>query len=196
MRGKKWIAKLFFRFRESTGASMVEFAVTLPLLVVLVVGIFDFGGAFNTKQELNNAVREGAHLGASEPSNDLCIASCSAPTSVDAIRYLVHAYLQSAQVNDCGLSAASLPTSSSGSPQSWEYDATGCPWGTLKLTINRGVAMSETEGSIPVSVLCTQVSIVYPYPWHFNNVIQLISPGSTVSANTNIQTSATAMNMD
>ena len=49
--------------RDTNGAALIEFAVALPLLVVLVVGIFDFGGAFNLKQELNNAVREGARFG-------------------------------------------------------------------------------------------------------------------------------------
>jgi len=53
------------------GSSLAEFAIALPLLVVLVVGIFDFAAAFNLKQELNNAVREGAQFAARQPSNDL-----------------------------------------------------------------------------------------------------------------------------
>jgi len=42
---------------------------------------------------------------------------------------------------------------------------------------------------------CTKVSIQYPYQWHFNNVIQLISPGSNFSLS-NIQSDATAANQD
>ena len=52
------------RLGGAEAAAMAEFAVALPLLIVLVVGIFDFGAAFNLKQELNNALREGARFGA------------------------------------------------------------------------------------------------------------------------------------
>jgi len=41
--------------RDDRGSQMVEFAVTLPLLMVFVVGIFDFSGAFTLKQKLTNA---------------------------------------------------------------------------------------------------------------------------------------------
>ena len=87
--------------RGTDAAAIIEFAVALPLLVVLVVGIFDFGGAFNLKQELNNAAREGARFGAAQPTNDISPANLK-PPSVDAIRYLVDAYLQTAHINDCG----------------------------------------------------------------------------------------------
>jgi len=75
------------RIRSTEAAALIEFAVALPLLVVLVVGIFDFGGAFNLKQELNNAAREGANFGASEPTNDLY--NNGTPPTIDAVRYLV-----------------------------------------------------------------------------------------------------------
>ena len=39
---------------NTTGSQLLEFAVALPLLVVFVVGIFDFGEAFNVKQKMNN----------------------------------------------------------------------------------------------------------------------------------------------
>src|ERR1700690_1053966 len=87
-RWRKWL-------RGTEAAALIEFAVALPLLVVLVVGVFDFGGAFNLKQELNNAVREGARFGASQPTNDLAL---SQPPSVDAVRFLVDSYLQTANI--------------------------------------------------------------------------------------------------
>ena len=53
----KWIAvrRLLALLETSAGASIVEFAVALPLLVVLVVGIFDFGAAFNLNLDLHGA---------------------------------------------------------------------------------------------------------------------------------------------
>ena len=110
------------RLQGMEAAALIEFAVALPLLVVLVVGIFDFGGAFNLKQELNNAVREGAVFGASQPTNDL-LNSGNAPPSVDAVRYLVASYLQAARINDCGL--ATMPPPASGGGQIWVYTTMG-----------------------------------------------------------------------
>ncbi len=51
---------------EDHGSQIVEFAVSLPLLVVLVVGIFDFGSAFTLKQKLAYAALEGARVGSEE----------------------------------------------------------------------------------------------------------------------------------
>ena len=48
---------------------MVEMAIVLPLLVVLVFGIINFGIAFNRLQGFHAAAREGART-ASIPSND------------------------------------------------------------------------------------------------------------------------------
>lgn len=42
------------------GAAMVEFALVLPILLVLVTGIIDAGYLFGQKLALNQAVREGA----------------------------------------------------------------------------------------------------------------------------------------
>lgn len=45
--------------RES-GAAAVEFALVLPILVLLVMGIVEFSRAYNAKEALQYAVREGA----------------------------------------------------------------------------------------------------------------------------------------
>jgi Flp pilus assembly protein TadG len=42
------------------GASAVEFALVVPILILLVMGIINFGALFSQKLALNNAVREGA----------------------------------------------------------------------------------------------------------------------------------------
>ncbi len=189
----------------ATGASsLAEFAISLPLLIVLVVGIFDFGGAFNQKQQLSNAMREGARFGASEATNDL--ANSTVPPSIDAIRYLVDSYLVAARMNDCGLGTAT--TTSSSSP--WIYQTTGTCVGQLMLTIARdppsgGGATLPTcfltaqnyggSNPITVNIPCTQVTISYPYQWHFNSVIQLLVPGASLGL-TQIAAKATAANMN
>jgi Flp pilus assembly protein TadG len=48
--------------RDERGAAAVEFALVLPLLVMLVFGIFQFSIAYNRMQGLHAAAREGARL--------------------------------------------------------------------------------------------------------------------------------------
>jgi hypothetical protein len=50
--------------RGEDGAAAVEFALLLPLLVLLVFGIIHFGLAFNSRIQATNAAREGARLAA------------------------------------------------------------------------------------------------------------------------------------
>ena len=45
------------------GQSLLEMALTLPILLLLVVAVVDFGRAFDAMIVLTNAVREGARYG-------------------------------------------------------------------------------------------------------------------------------------
>ena len=49
--------------KTQRGTSTVEMAIVLPLLLMLVFGIGEFGIAFTQKQALTNATREGARAG-------------------------------------------------------------------------------------------------------------------------------------
>lgn len=44
------------------GAVAVEFALILPILLVLVLGIFEFGRLYNLQISVTNAAREGARV--------------------------------------------------------------------------------------------------------------------------------------
>ena len=46
--------------RTERGASAVEFALTVPFLLLLVAGVINFGFAFAEQLALDNAAREGA----------------------------------------------------------------------------------------------------------------------------------------
>lgn len=50
--------------RRDRGAAAVEFALLLPLLLLLIFGIIDFGRALNAQITLTQAAREGARLAA------------------------------------------------------------------------------------------------------------------------------------
>ena len=46
--------------RNAKGQAVVEFALVLPLVLLLVVGMLEFARAWNLHQTLTDAVREGA----------------------------------------------------------------------------------------------------------------------------------------
>ena len=50
------------RHHARRGQSMVEFALILPLFVLLLVGVFDFGRAVYAYNTINNAAREGGRF--------------------------------------------------------------------------------------------------------------------------------------
>jgi Flp pilus assembly protein TadG len=56
----RWALSMSRRVRSDAGQSLVEFAIVLPVLLALVIGIFEFGRAWNVYQVLTNAAREGA----------------------------------------------------------------------------------------------------------------------------------------
>lgn len=45
------------------GQALVEVAIALPILLALLVGIFEFARAYNVQQVITNAAREGAREG-------------------------------------------------------------------------------------------------------------------------------------
>ncbi len=51
-------------------AALVEFAIVLPILLLIVFGIVDFGRALYTANNLTSAVREGARLASTQISPD------------------------------------------------------------------------------------------------------------------------------
>lgn len=50
------------RLGGEQGTALLETAMTLPLLLLVSVGIFEFGRAYQTWQILTNAAREGARI--------------------------------------------------------------------------------------------------------------------------------------
>lgn len=62
-----------FRYRNSEakerGQSMVEFVLVLPIFLLLVFSIVDFGMGFHAWLTVTNSAREGARLGAVRGSN-------------------------------------------------------------------------------------------------------------------------------
>lgn len=177
---------------DASGSQLLEFAVALPLLVVFVVGIFDFGEAFNVKQKLTNMTREGARFASALPTNDLD--AIGTPASVTAIRDLVESHLQAGRMNDCGLAGQAAVN---GPILTWTYTAAGggCP-APLVLTIDRSYSFPTVIGGNTFNVISTRVNLQYPYRWQFNRVIGLMTPGAVYPGVSQITTEAIVPNME
>lgn len=63
------------RFRNQRGAALLETAITLPIVLLVCVGIFEFGRAYQTWQVMTNAAREGARVSVLPDSTDAQVTS-------------------------------------------------------------------------------------------------------------------------
>jgi len=50
------------RFRSERGAELIEFALAVPLLLFIIMGLVDFGFMFQRYEVVTNAAREGARI--------------------------------------------------------------------------------------------------------------------------------------
>jgi Flp pilus assembly protein TadG len=177
-------------WKGEDAAQIVEFAISLPLLVLLVVGIFDFSNALTLKQRLTNAAREAARVAAADPANDLGSPSTPVPASIGDAFQVVDKYLVSEKINDCGLAAA-VPAVAG---LTWTYTANGngCPGNGITLVINRGCTNPITTGPGTVDLIGSCISIAYAYKWEFNNVAN--SLGWTASGPNTLTVTTVAFN--
>jgi Flp pilus assembly protein TadG len=63
------------RLRNQRGAALIETAITIPLVLLVSVAIFEFGRAYQTWQVLTNAAREGARIAVLEAYPDAQVTS-------------------------------------------------------------------------------------------------------------------------
>ncbi len=60
--------------RREKGQAMVEFAIVLPIFILVLCGILDFGWYFFHTLLIENGAREGARYGAVNAANSNCAA--------------------------------------------------------------------------------------------------------------------------
>src|SRR5208283_6248630 len=143
------------QLKNARGSALLEFAITLPLLVVFVVGIYDFSGAFNQKQKIEQAAQEGAIIAGAQPMNDIQSTS-SGPASLQPVVSAVLNSLTGSGVvasGTCGAPVVTGPgTGTAG--LTWTYTISGCSAGSdqLIVTINRGWVGAAQTTAAPVAV--------------------------------------------
>jgi hypothetical protein len=168
---------------------------------VFVVGIYDFGSAFEQKQKIEQAAQEGAILAGAQPMGD--IQTGNTPNSLQPVATAVFNSLAATGVlPNAGTSCTQPPFPGPAQPNplpppglTWVFTITKCSstytGDNLVITINRGWV---STGS-PVAV-GTSVQVTYPYHWRFfGSVLQLLFPGpNSYSTPTQVTASATVHN--
>jgi Flp pilus assembly protein TadG len=70
--------KTWSRLPQANGQAFVEFALVLPLLVMLLMGIVQFGLAFHNYLAITDATRVGARAAAVKRTSGACAAATTA----------------------------------------------------------------------------------------------------------------------
>jgi Flp pilus assembly protein TadG len=79
------------RLQREDGVAAVEFAIVLPILLLIMFGIIEFGFVLFEKQVITNASREGARAG---------IVQAAPKHTEDEIKGVVKGYLTKAGLED------------------------------------------------------------------------------------------------
>lgn len=162
------------------GVQLLEFAFVLPVLLVLVVGVADFGAALIRRDKLTNAAREGARIAIGLSPADLLQAN---PDTVQSVRDAVVNYL-----NNAGVPATLSGTAPCATALfSWTYCLSN--GGQIRIERQRVVNVAGTN------VLCSQVRVTYPHTWTIGRVLLLIAPSSSIPATVMIPGDALMKNL-
>jgi Flp pilus assembly protein TadG len=171
---------------EEQGSQIAEFAIALPMLVMVMVAVFDFSGAFNLKQRLAGSAAATARLGAEQAVSDL---SGAAPASVTALRDFAAQSLTAAGVNDCGLGTAAANLTGF---RKWTFTGSSC---AATLVVERQYNYAVVAGGVTVNVQATRVTLSYPYQWRLGRVVLLVAPGASFVGPTTLNETSVVPNL-
>ena len=180
--------------RLERGSALVEFAIVLPLLVVFVVGIYDFSGAFNQKQKIAQAAQEGAIIAGAQPMNDIEPGNVNPDSLQPVVAAIFNSLAGSGVLPNANTGAGcNMPPpapSQAAGPLTWTYTISGCGYNSgdqLIITIQRGWQNPPAVGTV--------VTVQNPYHWRFGSAIQLLFSGSNgYSTPTELTETATVLN--
>ena len=123
--------------KRQSGTSVVEMTIVLPLLLLLVFSIGDFGIAYTRWNSLTNAAREGARAGVVFRNG------CDAATVTTEVQTTVQNFAQSS-----GLDPATITTTVTGA-----CGGTGTPLTVTSTAPHNYVALSALAGFAPATNL-------------------------------------------
>lgn len=132
------------KINNQNGAALVEFAIVLPLLLMLIFGMIEFSVLLYDKAMITNASREGARAG--------IVYSFPTPVTTAEITQTVNNYLQTHLIS---LGGASAPTITAG-----QCTGTGTP---LTVTVTypyNFLVLPNLATSVPGSITLNAQTIM------------------------------------
>jgi hypothetical protein len=152
------------KIAAGTAASEIaEAALVLPILFMLLLGIYWFGRAFNVYATINHAAREGARAGTAQTSACATCASPNTPLTPDQIADQVQQALQASSIDPaqvtnlggfrlaCGGAAVACSLPAAGKPQ---------------ICVRYNVLLPNTSPAGSGAPACG-VSVEFQYPYQF-----------------------------
>lgn len=137
------------RFPRSTrGGAALELAVIFPVLLLLLIGVIDYGRAFFTSVIVANAARAGAEWGASDPANAINTAGIIAFAQADGQEAGIVATAR--RYCECGTGVANV-------------GCTACPGGAapdvwVEVTARKTVSMLLPYPGLPRNISLVRTS--------------------------------------
>jgi Flp pilus assembly protein TadG len=176
-RHRHWFAGRNRRaFHRADGAQLLEFALALPVLLMLILGLWDFGSALVLKQKLTGAARETARIVVSTPMGTVINqTNCSAtvPCAIVAAATATQQYLENANLDASWIKPSSPSTATA---CEWIYTSATNPNDKLDIVANAQILPAQGNTLPPPGYLpATQVTLTWPLKWD----LEALFPAST-----------------
>jgi len=146
------------RRRARRGVAAVEAAVTLPLLITLLLGLWEVGRMLQINATMNNAVREGARMAAGGLYNGQPVTVAMVQTQVKD--YLTAGGFPAAAVNGSVVTVTNL------SAHNWTDPSEATPLDRFRVTVTipSGSPYQSLQWS-PVSTMTGRTSLAVTTDW-------------------------------
>jgi Flp pilus assembly protein TadG len=163
-RARKSLRKLCAKLTvETTGAEIAEAAAVLPLMFMILLGIFWFGQAFRLYGTITRAAQDGARAGAA-PYCTTCTASASNVTNaVNA----VNSALVASNLNPSAVQSPTGPPSINActNPVLNVANGNSCDPTAVPICVQPSVQLSSAS-TAPAAGVCG-VAVTFRYPYSF-----------------------------
>jgi len=100
--------------RKLRAQAVVEFALVLPVLVLLIAGIVDLGNGYQTYIKLTNVAREGAHYGINKSTACALAPTVLSPNELPGPTVTCKAYYAVNTDGTCNTAVTARPTTPGG----------------------------------------------------------------------------------
>ena len=145
--------KIFRRLRRlpksETGGALIELAIVLPVLILIAIGVMDYGRVYFTSVAVANAARAGAEFGSIEPGRETWTTQMQDFAKLDGAE--AGAITVTATTHcECSGSVVACSTTCAG------Y---GAPWVLVEVTASKSVAMVLKYPGLPTTVTVSRTAI-------------------------------------